>query len=114
MGYRNGGAALLYDALINDTRTQCGGEPPETTLALIRDIATLEDVRIDCEMDIASKGVIELFVQGRQRIRRENKCVALLCRLSTDQARLLKALRAASAAAAAPEDDSDDTFGQFD
>lgn len=60
---------------------------------MLRDIAYLEQLKETFELDIEKRGATELFVQGRQKLYRENKSVAGLCRVTDQQRKLLAALK---------------------
>lgn len=60
---------------------------------MISDIAYLEQLKESFEADIEKRGATELFQQGRQRLYRENKSVAGLCRATDQQRKLLAALK---------------------
>lgn len=60
---------------------------------MLQDIAYLEQLKETFELDIEKRGATELFVQGRQKLYRENKSVAGLCRVTEQQRKLLAALK---------------------
>ncbi len=60
---------------------------------MLRDIAYLEQLKEEFEQDIEKRGATELFAQGRQKLYRENKSVAGLCRVTEQQRKLLAALK---------------------
>lgn len=60
---------------------------------MLRDIAYLEQLKEEFERDIEKRGATELFQQGRQKLYRENKSVAGLCRVTDQQRKLLAALK---------------------
>lgn len=60
---------------------------------MLRDIAYLEQLKEAFERDIEKRGATELFQQGRQKLYRENKSVAGLCRVTDQQRKLLAALK---------------------
>lgn len=60
---------------------------------MLQDIAYLEQLKEAFELDIEKRGATELFAQGRQKLYRENKSVAGLCRVTEQQRKLLAALK---------------------
>lgn len=60
---------------------------------MLQDIAYLEQLKEEFERDIEKRGATELFQQGRQKLYRENKSVAGLCRVTDQQRKLLAALK---------------------
>ena len=60
---------------------------------MLQDIAYLEQLKAAFEGDIEKRGATELFAQGRQKLYRENKSVAGLCRVTEQQRKLLAALK---------------------
>ncbi len=92
------------------------GSVPTDIEHILMDIAALEDDKLAAREYIRQKGVMEEFVQGRQRIRRENKCVAMFSKLSQAQARLIGSLKLSAGSVPeekeAPEG-ADDEFDNF-
>lgn len=84
-------AKVLYERLTQ----QVGAERMITASidSMLCDIAYLEELKEKFEADIGKRGPTELFQQGRQRLYRENKSVAGLCRVTDQQRKLLAALK---------------------
>lgn len=92
------------------------GNVPADIQHILKSIAAIEDDMLDARDYVAKKGVMEEFVQGRQRIRRENKCVKLHSSLAQAQARLIGSLKLS--AGTVPEEQADtggadDEFDNF-
>lgn len=69
------------------------GDVPADIEHILTDIAALEDDKLAAREYVRDKGVMEDFVQGRQRIKRENKCVKLFSHLAQAQTRLIASLK---------------------
>ena len=92
------------------------GSVPADFQHILKNIASIEDDKLEAREYVQKKGVMEDFVQGRQRIKRENKCVKLFSQLAQAQARLIGSLKLS--AGTVPEEQSepggaDDEFDNF-
>ena len=92
------------------------GSVPADIQHILTSIAALEDDKLEAREYVQKKGVMEDFVQGRQRIKRENKCVKLFSQLAQAQARLIGSLKLS--AGTVPEEQgepggADDEFDNF-
>ena len=92
------------------------GGVPEDVEHILTDIAAMEDDKLAAREYVREKGVMEDFVQGRQRIKRENKCVKMQAHLAQAQTRLIASLKLS--AGTVPEEGggpegADDEFDNF-
>lgn len=101
---------------IYEQYAQAYGGVPADVEHILTDIAALEDDKLAAREYVQWKGVMEDFVQGKQRIKRENKCVKMFAHLAQVQTRLIASLKLS--AGNVPEDPeepggSDDEFERF-
>lgn len=108
----------FYTDMIDEYREVTGRALNSAALSCMENAAILQDVIYDLKEDIRQRGVIELFQQGKQKIRRENKAVANLAKTCIEQQKLLKGIGLLKASAAGTEDsesgEDDDEFDEFD
>ena len=69
------------------------GAVPSDIEHILADIAALEEDKLAAREYVRQKGVMEDFVQGKQRIKRENKCVKMFAHLAQAQTRLIASLK---------------------
>lgn len=109
----------LYQVLCEQLEKKFG-EVPESSQLLVYDIALAEQIKRRLLQDIAKRGAVDTFRNGRQTVMRENKSVIQTQRLMEQQRKNLVDLglvgtkrRGKAAGDEDPEDDGDD-FDRFE
>lgn len=113
-------ARMLYDRLCAQVE-HVHGELTDSALALVFDVALAEQIKQRLNKDINTRGAVEPWKNGRQRVMRENKSVVQVQRLMEQQRRNLAELgltpgakrKKEPAGDGDPEDDGDD-FDKFE
>ncbi|MDL2317672.1 P27 family phage terminase small subunit [Eubacteriales bacterium OttesenSCG-928-A19] len=81
---------------------------------IIGDIATMEQLKLDLYADVAKRGAVEEFKNGRQRLMRENKSIQQARMLMEQQRKHMNELRLTPASRkVAPQSLDDGAFDNF-
>lgn len=105
-------AVTMYDSLCAEYERNYG-DLPGSAQTMISDIAIMEQSKRLYYANIAKRGVMEHFQQGRQSFERENKAVSMAKALAEQQRKMLNELKLTPTSQRVRADDSEDDFSSF-
>ncbi|MDD3410333.1 MAG: P27 family phage terminase small subunit [Eubacteriales bacterium] len=105
-------AVEMYDKLCDDYERQYGALS-EGAQSIIADIAVMEQQKRALNADVAERGAMEEFHNGRQHFWRENKAIQAARALAEQQRKHLNELKLTPASQSVNPDTVNDDFNSF-